>query len=75
MIANPYSNASSGPMRRRPTRPTRGGPRNSRPARPKPKTAEELDRELDVFMGEEVQETANVESKEDLAPAQDVEMA
>jgi len=35
-----------------------------------------LDRELDVFMGEDVEETTNAESKaEELAQAQDVEMA
>ncbi|KIM70562.1 hypothetical protein SCLCIDRAFT_1206689 [Scleroderma citrinum Foug A] len=65
-----------GPIRRRPTRPIRGGPRGSRSTRPKPKTAEELDRELDVFMGEDVEETTNAESKAgELAQAQDVEMA
>ncbi|KAL4067028.1 hypothetical protein V8B97DRAFT_2009679 [Scleroderma yunnanense] len=65
-----------GPTRRHPTRPARGGPRGGRSTRPKPKTAEELDRELDVFMGEDAQETTSVESKTgDSVPAQDVEMA
>jgi len=76
VIAKPYSTASRGPIRRRPTRPLRGGPRGGRSTRAKPKTAEELDRELDVFMGEDVEETTNAESKaEELAQAQDVEMA
>ncbi|KIJ62187.1 hypothetical protein HYDPIDRAFT_176708 [Hydnomerulius pinastri MD-312] len=74
--------ATTGPTR------TRGAPRSSRgapaprsragrPSRPKAKTAEELDRELDVFMGDDSKDVvASAEPKAaQPAAAQDVEMA
>ncbi|KAI6148613.1 hypothetical protein BKA82DRAFT_4139687 [Pisolithus tinctorius] len=65
---------TAGPLRRRSARPPRGAPgsRGGRTSRPRPKTAEELDRELDVFMGEDAQEGTDAEP---VASAQDVEMA
>ncbi|KAJ8081899.1 hypothetical protein PM082_024593 [Marasmius tenuissimus] len=75
-----------GPMRSRPRR--RGGPppkaNTSRPAPKKPKTAEELDKELDAFMGDT--EPAAVkpsnddaqkpsEDKPASAPTEDIDMA
>jgi len=72
----------TGPIRPRAPRSLRGGvaPRSkvSRPTRPKAKTAEELDRELDVFMADDGKDAA-VDSEsnvvEPLAAPQDVEMA
>lgn len=73
---------STGPVRARASRPSRGtGPPRSkvgRPTRPKAKTAEELDRELDVFMADDGKDApVDSESKvvEPAAALQDVEMA
>ena len=71
---------STGPVRARAPRSSRGGlaPRSKvgRPTRPKAKTAEELDKELDVFMADDGKDAA-VDSKivEPVAATQDVEMA
>lgn len=71
----------SGPIRSRP----RSGPKpkdvgNKRTGPKKPKTAEELDKELDAFMGDAEPVAAQNGAQEDGttssgAPAQDVEMA
>lgn len=73
---------STGPIRTRAPRSSRGAlaakPKAGRPARPKAKSAEELDRELDVFMADDGKDTpADSESKgaEHVAAPQDVEMA
>lgn len=70
---------STGPVRTRAPRSARGGmaPRSkvTRPTHPKVKTAEELDRELDVFMADDGKDApVDSESKVVVAP-QDVEMA
>ncbi|KAG7094884.1 hypothetical protein E1B28_005691 [Marasmius oreades] len=75
--------AGPGPIRSRPRR--RGGKSSvSRPAPKKPKTAEELDKELDAFMGDSdtspaMTSAADVskasESKAAAVPTQDVDMA
>ncbi|KIJ14727.1 hypothetical protein PAXINDRAFT_169620 [Paxillus involutus ATCC 200175] len=70
------------PVRPRLFRPSRGRAapksRPERPPRPKAKTMEELDKELDVFMADDGKDaTANAESKvvELVAVSEDVEMA
>ncbi|KAF9225710.1 hypothetical protein BS17DRAFT_794617 [Gyrodon lividus] len=73
---------SAGPSRPRALRSSRGGtaPRSKagRPMRPKAKTANELDRELDVFMADDGKDaTRNAEPKvaEPVMVSQDVDMA
>lgn len=73
---------STGPIRTRVPRSTRAGvapkPRVGRSTRPKAKTAEELDRELDVFMADEGKDApvgSETKATEPVAAAQDVEMA
>ena len=73
---------STGPIRSRAPRSARASatPRSKvgRPTRPKVKTAEELDRELDVFMADDKKDApADSESKavEPVVAAQDVDMA
>ncbi|KAH0826690.1 hypothetical protein J3R83DRAFT_5081 [Lanmaoa asiatica] len=73
---------TTGPIRARAPRSSRGGvgprSRGGRPTRPKAKTAEELDRELDVFMADDGKDVpVDPESKvmEPVAAPQDVEMA
>ncbi|KAF9043514.1 hypothetical protein BDZ89DRAFT_1128220 [Hymenopellis radicata] len=58
-VDEPASKAKPGPIR---TKPARNGKATTKPAPKKPKTAEDLDKELEAFMG-------------DAEPAQDVEMA
>ncbi|KAF8437999.1 hypothetical protein L210DRAFT_3545179 [Boletus edulis BED1] len=74
--------STAGPIRARAPRSARlvVAPRSrvNRPTRPKVKTAEELDRELDVFMADDGKDApADPESKvvEPVAAPQDVEMA
>ncbi|KAI6168421.1 hypothetical protein EDD17DRAFT_1466083 [Pisolithus thermaeus] len=72
--------STTGPIRRHAARPLRGAPgsRGGRVSRPRPKTAEELDRELDVFMGEDGQDGTNADSaavESTAGVVQDVEMA
>ncbi|KAH7887010.1 hypothetical protein F5I97DRAFT_1807930 [Phlebopus sp. FC_14] len=71
---------SAGPIRTRgaPRPSRRGGPprsRAERPVRPKVKTAEELDREIDVFMGEDEGVNTRKDATGPAVATQDVEMA
>ncbi|KAF9014539.1 hypothetical protein BDZ89DRAFT_995121 [Hymenopellis radicata] len=59
LLCSPSHTRYSGPIR---TKPARNGKPTTKPAPKKPKTAEDLDKELEAFMG-------------DAEPAQDVEMA
>lgn len=73
---------STGPIRTRASRPVRAAvpPKSkvARPSRPKAKTAEELDRELDVFMADDGKDAPVDSESKDVEPVtalQDVEMA
>lgn len=74
-----YSLCYSGPTRSRPSRrggrgSNRGGAQRSEPKSNVPKTAEELDKELDMFMGDSAG-AVDGEKAGDAAVEQDVEMA
>eukprot|EP00919_Chromeraceae_sp_WS-2016_P043795 GHVR01104546.1.p1 GENE.GHVR01104546.1~~GHVR01104546.1.p1 ORF type:complete len:122 (+),score=17.16 GHVR01104546.1:298-663(+) len=74
------SQGGSGPIRTRgasrPKAPAPQKPKVPRPARAQPKTAEELDKELDFFMGDD-KTTAGKESAPEVlvASVEDIEMA
>ncbi|KAG9309583.1 hypothetical protein JVU11DRAFT_10564 [Chiua virens] len=73
------SPTATGPVRARAPRSARGSvaPRSKvgRPIRPKAKTAEELDRELDVFMADDGKDAPEPKVAEPVTVPQDVEMA
>lgn len=67
------SSRGVGPIRTR-----RGGGRHAPKAPKKPKTAEDLDKELDLFMGDGTKDVVTIPAPAPLVPAQpegDVEMA